>query len=357
MPKQSRPPSDADADDDLQGQVDAVADQLYGLPLDEFSDARDTYIRQAREQKNPPLARELGKLRKPTQSAWLINLLWRDQREIMEQLFELASELSDAQAAAAGSALRELTQQRRQLESALLRRGAELAAQQGVRVSDSVEREAQETLSAALALPEVADEVRSGRLVKAANYAGFGAAPGSAPVRPAAPARAPIDLQAVQRARSAARAPAEADAGKQRTDTASSPRRGKAPPSEADDEAALREAEEARRREEEEAQRRREEDERRRREAERRVDAARQALAAADAEVASATRASGAAAQRKDDLRQRVETLREQLERLQAEADRAERSAADAEEARQRAETERQAVQETLRQAEREANL
>ena len=61
-------------DDDLHAQVDAVADVLYGLPPDEFSPARDQYVRQAREQRNQPLARELAKLRKPTQSAWLGNL-------------------------------------------------------------------------------------------------------------------------------------------------------------------------------------------------------------------------------------------------------------------------------------------
>jgi hypothetical protein len=69
--------------EDVQAQVDAVAEQLYGLPPDEFSSARDEYVRQAREQRNQALARELGKLRKPTQSAWLINLLWRNQREVI----------------------------------------------------------------------------------------------------------------------------------------------------------------------------------------------------------------------------------------------------------------------------------
>src|SRR5262245_7435312 len=183
--------------------VEAAADELYALAPDEFSSARDDLVRQAREQRNQPLARELGKLRKPTLSAWLINLLWRDQRQVMEQLFDLAAELSQAQTEASGTALRELTAQRRDLETALMRHAAALAQQAGVRVADSVVREAQETLNAALALPEVAGEVRSGRLTRAASYAGFGVLPTTAPKRPTAPEppAEPIDLRAALRAR------------------------------------------------------------------------------------------------------------------------------------------------------------
>jgi hypothetical protein len=144
-----------------------------GAP-EEFTSARDAAIKAARAEKNANLARELGKLRKPTQSAWLINLLWRDQREVMEQMLQLGEELSHAQASASGPALQRLTSQRRELEAALLRRARELAQKADVTVNPQMEREAQETLAAALARPEVADEVRSGRLVKPASYAGFG---------------------------------------------------------------------------------------------------------------------------------------------------------------------------------------
>src|SRR4051794_37968041 len=155
-------------------ELERAADELYSLRPDDFSAARDARVRDARSEGNAGLARELAKLRKPTLSAWLINLLWRDQREVMEQLFELASELSQAQARAAGGELRELMAQRRQLERALLLRGKQLVQEAGGSVSDAVEREAQETLSAALADADVADEVRSGRLVKPATFAGFG---------------------------------------------------------------------------------------------------------------------------------------------------------------------------------------
>src|SRR6266849_10082898 len=94
-------------------ELDSIADELYGLRPEEFAEARDAAIRTARNEGKAALAKALGKLRKPTLSAWLINLLWRDQRDVMEQLFELSQELSRAQAEASGPALRELASQRR----------------------------------------------------------------------------------------------------------------------------------------------------------------------------------------------------------------------------------------------------
>jgi hypothetical protein len=165
-------------------EFDAIADELYGLRPDAFAAARDEQVRTARAAGQQPLARELSQLRRPTQSAWLLNLLWRDQRDVMEQFFEVAEGLSRAQAQASGTEMRSLNEQRRQLEAALIRRARALAEEAGVSVNASTEREAQETLAAALAQPDVADEIRTGRLVKPAAYAGFGtpivAAPGVA---------------------------------------------------------------------------------------------------------------------------------------------------------------------------------
>jgi hypothetical protein len=190
--------------------LDAIADELYAARPDNFAAVRDEHIKKAKADGDKQLAKELTGLRKPTQSAWLINLLWRDQREVMEQLFELAADLSRAHARVSGPELQRLTTQRRQIEAALIGRARALAQEAGVDVSASMEREAQETLSAALAVAEVADEVRSGRLVKPAAYAGFGSVPtGAVPARPTAvskptaesPSPDPVELRAAQRAR------------------------------------------------------------------------------------------------------------------------------------------------------------
>jgi hypothetical protein len=280
----------------LDQELEQIADELYGLRPEEFASARDARIREARKDGKAALAKELAKLRKPTLSAWLVNLLWRDQRDVMEQLFDLSQELSRAQAEAAGPALRELTAQRRQLETALMQRAATLGKQAGASVTDSVAREAQETLSAALAQPEVAEEVRSGRLVKPASYSGFGVLPGTRPAAPAKPAKPavehkePIDIQAAQRARE-------------------------------------------------------------REKAERRVQEARAAVDAAAGTVSEQSRKAESARQRETDLRARLEQAREQLKRMESEVEAAGHEAATAEHAREQAENAQRAAQQELEQA------
>ncbi len=151
-----------------------IAEELYALKPDGFAAARDEHIKQAKANGDKELAKELQALRRPTQSAWLVNMLWRDQGGAMEQLFELSNDLSRAQARASGEDLRSLTSQRRAIETALLARARALGQESGVSLSPETEREVQETLSAALADPQAADQVRSGRLVKPIEYAGFG---------------------------------------------------------------------------------------------------------------------------------------------------------------------------------------
>lgn len=169
----SRSASDADHAA-VERELSEIATELYGLRPDEFVAARDERVRSARAERNRALAREVGRLRRPTQSAWLVNALWRDRREVVEELLELAVDLGQAQQQGAGQDLHDLTARRRQLEAALLDRAGELAEAAGVRVSAEAFREVQETLAAALSLPDVAAEIRSGSLVKPASYAGFG---------------------------------------------------------------------------------------------------------------------------------------------------------------------------------------
>src|ERR1700687_4600954 len=122
---------------DHERELDEIAGELYALRPDAFADARDDQVRKARADGRQPLARELARLRRPTQSAWLVNLLWRDQREVMEQFLQLGQELSRAQAEASGPELHRLTAQRRELAAALIRVARSLAEKAGVNVSAS----------------------------------------------------------------------------------------------------------------------------------------------------------------------------------------------------------------------------
>jgi hypothetical protein len=177
--------------------LDEIAAELYALKPDEFVAARDERVRQSRADGHGPLAKAVAALRKPNQSAWLINQLARDQRDAVEELFSLGDALRAAHQRADGAQLQKISAERRKAEAALIRRARALGAQAGVDVTADMARETEETLAAALASPDVAAEVLSGRLTKPVSYSGFGTmltsvpAPASAPKKKARPAAKP----------------------------------------------------------------------------------------------------------------------------------------------------------------------
>jgi len=152
-----------------------VADELYGLPPGAFIPARDERAGQARAAGDRDLAGAIRKLRRPTVSAWLVNLLAREVPGQVDELLGLGEPLREAQQALAGDRLRELSTQRRRLITGLVQEARRLAEQAGQAFGAQAEREVQDTLEAALADPAVAEAVRSGRLTTALSYAGLGA--------------------------------------------------------------------------------------------------------------------------------------------------------------------------------------
>ena len=151
-----------------------VADELYTLAPAGFRAARDERAAQARAAGDADLAAAIRKLRRPTVSAWLVNLLVREDPGQVDELLELGGSLREAQQALAGDRLRELSGQRRRLITALTQEARRLAEQAGQPLSAQAEREVQETLEAALADPGIAEAVRSGWLTSALSYAGLG---------------------------------------------------------------------------------------------------------------------------------------------------------------------------------------
>jgi hypothetical protein len=158
--------------------LDTIADALYALPPDAFVPARDDRVAEARQAGDRELARAVGRLRRPTRAAWLANLLARHRTEQLDGLVALARTLAQAQQNLDGDALRALSGQRHRAVAAMARDAGRLAARQGEPVNDALLRELQGILDAALADPQVADEVRAGRLTKTVRYSGFGPAAG-----------------------------------------------------------------------------------------------------------------------------------------------------------------------------------
>src|SRR3954453_1723456 len=101
--------------------VDAVADELYEVPPEEFIAVPTDRQNQAKADGDKALAKEIGALPKPSAAAWACNLLGREHREEIENLVELGPLLREAQENLAGDQLRALDVQRRQLVAALTR--------------------------------------------------------------------------------------------------------------------------------------------------------------------------------------------------------------------------------------------
>ena len=172
-------------------ELDEIVDDLYSGPPAEFISRRDAAVKAARADKDRELAAAIGELRKPTVSAWLVNLLVRDDAALAGQIVALGEGLRDAEKSLDGPALRELSKQRRQLVRSLVARARKLAQPTGQKIGDAVVQELDATLTAALADPAVAREVVSGRLTAAREYAGFGSADSSDSAAPAPPPPSP----------------------------------------------------------------------------------------------------------------------------------------------------------------------
>jgi hypothetical protein len=173
--------------------LDSVADELYALPPEEFTVARDAA---AKETGTPELTKAIKSLRKPTVSAHAVNQIVRDSPDEVNELLALGDQLREAMSGGNGD-VRRLTEQRRELVTALV------AADLPANIRDDVTA----TLEAATADPQLGAAVRSGRLVKPLRYAGFGAMPDlddavatSLPARPPTRKKATLKKETAKRA-------------------------------------------------------------------------------------------------------------------------------------------------------------
>jgi hypothetical protein len=155
--------------------LDTVADELYGLGLEEFTATRTAREKQAKADGDRELATSIHQLAKPNTVGWLANQLVRRHRDELEPLLELGADLREATAALSGEQLRTLGRQQHQLIYALVQLAKSLAASAGRRVSDDTTRGLEDTLHAALADEAAARELLAGRLTDALQRSGFDA--------------------------------------------------------------------------------------------------------------------------------------------------------------------------------------
>jgi hypothetical protein len=154
--------------------IDEIADELYGLPPEEFTAARTQYEKDAKAAGNRDEAARIHALAKPNVTAWLANQLTREHRDELARLMELGAGLRNATRNLAGDQLRELSRQQQKLVFALVEQARQLARAAGRTVSQDTARGLDDTLRAALADGQAADLLLAGRLTDALHSSGFG---------------------------------------------------------------------------------------------------------------------------------------------------------------------------------------
>jgi hypothetical protein len=178
--------------------VSGAVAELYGADPREFVPRRTELAAQARAAGDVPAAKQIAGLRKPTQSAWVVNQLARAAPEAADRLSELGAELRQAQRNLDGTALRELSVRRRELVDDLARQAFAAVGQPAPPAA--LREEVTGTLGAALADPAVARELAAGTLSRPVRSDGFAAA---GPLLSAVPESAEAELAWARPAESA----------------------------------------------------------------------------------------------------------------------------------------------------------
>ncbi len=158
--------------------LDAVADELYGLPLDDFISTRAAREKQAKAADNRELAADIRRLPKPNAVAWLVNQLVRHCHADIQALLEMGSGMREATANLSGD-LRDLSRQQHRVIRGLVQKAEQIASAAGRRVSADTTRSLEETFFAALADPGAAETVAAGRLTAGLSTIGFAGLEGS----------------------------------------------------------------------------------------------------------------------------------------------------------------------------------
>jgi DNA repair exonuclease SbcCD ATPase subunit len=294
--------------------------ELYGLPLEDFTPARDAAAKELRKAGDRETAARVAKLPKPTPAAWAANQVAREQPELIEALLEAGAGLREAQdAAVAGhgsGGLREATLAQRGAVDAVMAAATALKPA-GRPLSRPMADRLRTTLQAAAGDEALRDALSNGRLVNEAQAGGawpFALEPGEpAPKREAAPAK-----------RAAA----------------------KKRPGESRDEAAARRA--AEREEREAAERAEREQREQRKQLEAQLRDARMSLRVRERVAAGAAEDAEAAAQAVADADERLEEAKQAAEEARAEAEAAQRVFSEAESELERARDEVARLEERL---------
>lgn len=154
--------------------VAAAAAQVYAVPLAEFVASRKALAASAKADGDAPAAKEILALRKPTVTAWAMNLTSRDDGGVIGDLVGLGARMRAAQARLDASVLTSVRGERDASVAAYVERVADVATAAGAALSASGLDEVRATAIAALADESASEALASGQLTRALSYSGFG---------------------------------------------------------------------------------------------------------------------------------------------------------------------------------------
>jgi hypothetical protein len=172
----------------------ANADDLYGLPLEQFVPERAALAKALRADGDKDEAARVAKLAKPSVAAWAVNQLVRTQGKAITELFDAGDALIDAQSAlVSGSgdaaALRDAAQREREMVDELVGTARGLLGSSGNELSQTMLDRISDTLNAAALDEDARDQVRQGTLVRELKHVGFAGVGGFGAAPPAAPSQ------------------------------------------------------------------------------------------------------------------------------------------------------------------------
>jgi chromosome segregation ATPase len=166
--------------------LDKQVDRLYGLPLDEFTAARNELAKGLRTSGDREGAEQVRTLEKPTLPAWVANQLVRRHQRDVRALLDAVDELRRAQERALGGAGADDVRAAQEAERGALRslgeETRELLHEVGRRSPGTVERVVA-TLRAAAADREARPLLEQGRLTQEVASSGFPELAAAAPAQ------------------------------------------------------------------------------------------------------------------------------------------------------------------------------
>ena len=199
-------------------------EDLYGLPLEEFTPGRDALARELKAAGRKDEAAEVKALRKPSVAAWALNRVARDHPDAVERLRTVGTQLREAQEQAMSGDASRLRDAGRALSDEIdhvAGLAADVLNDAGRSASAAQQEKISGTLRTAAIDDAAGDALARGVLVDELEATGFSLVSGSgsldAPTRPSgkAPAEASPDGDGAKRLPGAEHAPRKPKASKE----------------------------------------------------------------------------------------------------------------------------------------------